>query len=66
MTTNKDELISKIVNEVIRQIINTGDIVITEYQQTYKIPVIETIEDFNAEVDRINKIKKNTNCLSCN
>lgn len=54
----KDELISKIVNEVIRQLMSTGEIVVTEVQQTYKIPVIETIEDFNAEVDRINKIKK--------
>ena len=51
--TTKDELISKIVNEVIRQLISTGDIVITEYQQTYKIPVIETIEDFNKEVNRV-------------
>lgn len=53
--TTKDELISKIVNEVIRQLINNGDVIITE--QTYKIPIIETIEDFNAEVDRINKLK---------
>lgn len=58
MTMTKDELISKIVNEVIRQLMSTGEIVVTEVQQTYKIPVIETIEDFNAEVDRINKIKK--------
>lgn len=57
MTTNKDELISKIVNEVIRQLINTGEIIITEYQQTYKIPVIETIEDFNKEVNRVTNKK---------
>ena len=51
--TTKDELITKIVNEVIRQLISTGDIAITGYQQTFKIPVIETIEDFNKEVNRV-------------
>ena len=55
-----DETIAKIVNEVIRQMLYNEENTKIVSTKQYVIPLIETTEDFNREIERINKLKKET------